>query len=107
MTFIADIVAPRLDEFEHRRLSVVESAVRMHPWRWRFVLREALASAEPGQGMVAGEFLEQVGDRSDVARLRYIRQKAPQVASSFSSSDAPWLGDWRTEHWSRIKDGSR
>src|SRR3954447_64967 len=70
ITYIADLVAPRLDELAGPCLSVVESAVSLHPGRWRFVLRQALSEASSGEGLTAARLLEQIGDQSDVARLR-------------------------------------
>jgi DNA-binding SARP family transcriptional activator len=70
ITYVADLVAPRLDDFSDRSLSVLESAVRLHPGRWRFVLRGVVDGAAPGEGLTAGRFLDQIGDESDIARLR-------------------------------------
>ncbi len=42
VTFVADLVARRLDELDAEALGVVEIAARMHPGRWLFVLRSVV-----------------------------------------------------------------
>src|SRR3954454_8429092 len=95
ITYVADLVAPHLDALSERSLSVVESTVSLHPGRWRFVLRQALSAASSGGGMTAGQLLEQIGDQSDVARLRAFSRRqrkhprASQLGRSLSRRLAP------------------
>ena len=39
VTFVADLISRRLDEFDNEVLKAVETAAHLHPGRWRFVLR--------------------------------------------------------------------
>lgn len=70
VTFIADLVSVRLDDLDESAHSVVAGAARLHPGRWRFVLRERVAMAGLGEGIRAARLLEEIGDQSDVVRLR-------------------------------------
>jgi DNA-binding SARP family transcriptional activator/tetratricopeptide (TPR) repeat protein len=70
VTFVADLICRRLDELDNSALSVVESATILHPGRWRFVLRDAVAKARSGEGLTAARLLEPIGDLSDVHHLR-------------------------------------
>lgn len=70
VTFVADLVAQRLDELEPAAVELVEEAVRLHPDRWLFVLREAINLAGPNEGVTAARLMEMVGTKSDVLRLR-------------------------------------
>ena len=76
VTFVADLVSRRLDELDATVIQIIENAVRLHPGRWRFVLRERIGTAQPGEGLIAARLLEPIGDRSDVQRLRsYARRQ--------------------------------
>ena len=76
VTFVADLVCRRLDELDDGIVPAVQNAARLHPGRWRFVLRERIASAHPGEGLGAARLLEPIGERSDIVRLRaYARRQ--------------------------------
>ncbi len=70
LTYLSDLIVPRLSLLEADALAVVDSVAHTHPQRWRSDLRRyldvngAAVSSEPAR------LLERVGDRSDVARLR-------------------------------------
>jgi DNA-binding SARP family transcriptional activator len=71
VTFVADLIGRRLDELDEPAAAVVAAAARLHPGRWRFVLRQLVASSAPGSGpLQAGRLLESIGERSDIKRLR-------------------------------------
>jgi ATP/maltotriose-dependent transcriptional regulator MalT/DNA-binding SARP family transcriptional activator len=84
VTFVADLVAIRLDEFDQPELDVVARAAKMHPGRWRFVLRDRVASSKPGSGLNAARLLEMVGDRTDVRRLRAYAGQQRKLAGAGS-----------------------
>ena len=76
ITFVADLVGRKLDVLDDNLLQVVQGATQLHPGRWRFVLRDHLATARAGEGLAAARLLEPIGDTSDVSRLRgYARQQ--------------------------------
>jgi DNA-binding SARP family transcriptional activator len=53
-------------------LVVVSNAAKLHPDRWRTDLRLTLSSDDPSAGQAAAALLEEIGDRSDIARLRQL-----------------------------------
>ena len=95
LTFVADLVALRLDELDATAHEHIRAAAEMHPGRWRFVLREAVARAASGEGLTSARILECIGDRSDIARLRSYarRQKRLQGTSTIGRSLARRLAD--------------
>ncbi len=95
LTFVADLIARRLDALSGNVVSVVAGAAHLHPGRWRFVLRETLRTAPLGDGLTAGRILESIGDRSDIARLRDFakRQRRLQGASALGRRLARQLAD--------------
>jgi LuxR family maltose regulon positive regulatory protein len=95
VTFVADLVARRLDELDERALATVAEAAAMHPGRWRFVLRDRIANAGPGEGLAGARLLETIGERSDIKRLRAYarRQRRYGGASSLGRILARRLGD--------------
>ena len=70
VTFVADVVGRRLDEFDEPTLAVIADAARIHPRRWRYVLRDQVAVSSSGGGLNAARLLESIGDRTDIKRLR-------------------------------------
>jgi DNA-binding SARP family transcriptional activator len=70
VTWLADLVCRRIDELDSQALSVIGIASRLHPGRWRYVLRERLVGAKVGEGLTAARLLESIGEQSDVLRLR-------------------------------------
>ena len=70
LTFLADVLAPRLSSLSDEATSVVGDAARLHPERWRTELREALASQPGPASITSAHLLEEIGDLSDVPRLR-------------------------------------
>jgi DNA-binding SARP family transcriptional activator len=95
VTFIADLVCRRLDQLDDKALTTIQKAVRLHPGRWRFVLRERMVAAHTGEGLAAARLLEAIGDRTDIARLRAYarRQRRLPGASTLGRPLARRLAD--------------
>jgi len=95
LTFVADLVAIRLDDLDNTVHDHVRAAAKLHPGRWRFVLREALARALSGEGLTAARILDSIGDQSDIARLRGFarRQRRMPGASMLGRSLARRLAE--------------
>ncbi len=95
VTFVADLVTRRLDDFQELEWNVVAVAARLHPERWQFVLRHHIDSAPVGAGMNAARLLDIIGDRSDIRRLRIYagRQRKIPGASSLGRALARRLAD--------------
>jgi DNA-binding SARP family transcriptional activator len=70
LTFLADILATRLSSVSPDSRDLVAHAAKLHPERWRTALRESLAVDQPPMNVAAARLLEEIGDRSDIARLR-------------------------------------
>jgi DNA-binding SARP family transcriptional activator len=70
ITFVADVIANRLDDLDAPAMDFVEAAAHLHPERWRFVLRQLLANSAADSPINAARLLESVGERSDIKRLR-------------------------------------
>ena len=84
VTYLADLVCRRLDEFDQSVISEIGEVAKLHPGRWRFVLRDRVGSARLGEGLAAARLLEPIGDVSDIQRLRdYAKRqrKLPGAAS--------------------------
>jgi DNA-binding SARP family transcriptional activator len=84
VTSVADLVGQRLDDLDEAASGVVAAAVAMHPGRWRFVLRALVAGASHGEGLKAARFLESVGERSDIRRLRAYARRQRRVPGTYS-----------------------
>ena len=95
VTFVADLIARRLDEFDDTVVQSIAVAARLHPGRWRFVLRNRLEEARIGEGLNAARLLEPIGDQSDVSRLRAFarRQRRLPGASTLGRTLARNLAD--------------
>lgn len=70
VTFVADVIGRRLDDLDEAAFGVVSAAARLHPGRWRFVLRQLLAGSATGSQLNAARLLESIGERPDIKRLR-------------------------------------
>ena len=95
ITFVADLVSPRLDELAESSLAIVREAARLHPGRWRFVLRDQVTTSIQGEGLAAARLLEMIGDRSDIKRLRSYarRQRRLPGAASLGRALARFVAD--------------
>jgi DNA-binding SARP family transcriptional activator len=94
VTFVADLVARRLDELDASAMSVVTTSARLHPGRWRFALRTQV-TASSGTQLNAARLLEVVGERSDIKRLRSFarRHRRTPGASGLGKALARRLAD--------------
>jgi DNA-binding SARP family transcriptional activator len=72
LTFLADILAPRLTRISDEARAVVATAASTHPQRWRTDLRRTLADDDRPTAIAAADLLEEIGDRTDIARLRQL-----------------------------------
>jgi len=79
VTFMADLVARRLDEFDQPVIEIIAEAARLHPGRWRYVLRGHIASARQSDGLIAARLLEPIGEQADVHRLRAFARRQRKV----------------------------
>jgi DNA-binding SARP family transcriptional activator len=76
VTYLADLVASRLEDLDDRALTAVGDVAAKHPGRWRFVLRRLVDDAGPAGGLPAARLLERIGEQGDVRRLRtYARRQ--------------------------------
>jgi DNA-binding SARP family transcriptional activator len=69
VSFVADIVGRSLNVIDEEAIEVVREASRLHPGRWRFVLRHQLGGF-PVEGLTAASLLEEIGEKQDVHLLR-------------------------------------
>ncbi len=84
LTYLADLLAARLDELDDIAMSAVASAAELHPLRWRFVLRGQVNTAGPGEGLRSARLLEAIGERSDIRLLRgYARRQRRLPGASY------------------------
>ena len=72
VTFLADVIAPRLETVTDAARAEVVRAAALHPERWRTALRATLASPEQASNISAARLLDSIGDRSDIPRLRQL-----------------------------------
>jgi DNA-binding SARP family transcriptional activator/tetratricopeptide (TPR) repeat protein len=70
LTFLADLLATRLAYVSRESQELVAHAAGLHPERWRTELRQALVADGGSTNLAAARLLEEIGDRSDIARLR-------------------------------------
>jgi DNA-binding SARP family transcriptional activator len=70
LTYVADLIGRRLDDLDETGYETVAAAARLHPGRWRFVLRRLLANQEASSRMNGARLLESIGERADIRRLR-------------------------------------
>jgi LuxR family maltose regulon positive regulatory protein len=95
ITFVADLVASRLDDLDSSATTFVLTAAQLHPGRWRFVLRHVLSNSAANGQMNAARLLESIGERSDITRLRSFarRHRRQPGASVLGRSLARQLAD--------------
>lgn len=84
VTFVADLICQRLDDLDEPALQEVGHAARLHPGRWRFVLRDRIALAGSGEGLAAARILEPIGEKSDVQRLRTYARRQRRIPGASS-----------------------
>jgi DNA-binding SARP family transcriptional activator len=70
LTYLADILTPRLALVSDGARSIVARVASLHPERWKRELRARLASEDGSTDLAAARLLEAIGDQSDIPRLR-------------------------------------
>src|SRR4051794_12887799 len=70
LTYVADLIAKRLDLLDETAVEPLRDVVRVHPGRWRFVLRDRIAKSRSGEGLHAARLLDSIGAQPDIALLR-------------------------------------
>ena len=70
LTFLADLIAARLISLSDEARAVATEAATRHAERWRTALRETLTHENRPTALAAAVLLEEIGDRSDIPRLR-------------------------------------
>ncbi|MFP5342005.1 MAG: BTAD domain-containing putative transcriptional regulator [Candidatus Limnocylindria bacterium] len=72
LTYLADVLVARLHLLDAQALAETRTAAHLHPGRWRVALRQVLDGDASEAIERAGQFLEQIGEREDIRRLRRI-----------------------------------
>jgi DNA-binding SARP family transcriptional activator len=75
ITYVADVIAPRLHELDAASVATVRNCATTYPARWRSALREVVAVQSAAQ-LAAAELLEDVGERADIRPLRDLARKS-------------------------------
>jgi ATP/maltotriose-dependent transcriptional regulator MalT/DNA-binding SARP family transcriptional activator len=75
LTFLADLLASRLEALDPPAMAAVNRAAQLHPVRWRVALRHWLDSCSNPGVLRAARLLETLGERSDIKRLRSIAKR--------------------------------
>ncbi len=70
LTYLADILTPRLALVSDEARGIVARVASLHPERWKRELRSRLATEDGSTDLVAARLLEAIGDKSDIPRLR-------------------------------------
>ncbi len=77
LSMLAELIFDRAAELSDDVVSAIEGEARRRPERWRPVLRDALANGEPARRSIAGSLLDEIGERSDIARLLKAGERLP------------------------------
>jgi LuxR family transcriptional regulator, maltose regulon positive regulatory protein len=95
ITFVADIIALRLDDLDAAAIAFVGTAAQLHPGRWRFVLRQLLGGPRMDSAINAARLLESIGERSDIKMLRSFSRRHRRLpgASALGRGLARQLAD--------------
>jgi DNA-binding SARP family transcriptional activator len=75
LTFLADLVARHIHQIDEGTLMVIRAAAAQSPGRWRTVLRDLLNEDDASLRVACGRLLEEIGERSDIARLRRVAKE--------------------------------
>lgn len=91
----AELVVRRLADLDEGSLRIVRKEAELRPDRWRWALRQSLdtVGARPADLQRAAEFLDLVGDASDVRSLRRLAHqktlRIPDVGRGLARRLAP------------------
>jgi DNA-binding SARP family transcriptional activator len=75
LTYVADVIAPRIGGLSHEALDQVSRSAQLHPARWRTELRRQIDTGLDHGMVQLGRMLEDIGEREDVRRLRSIAKR--------------------------------
>ncbi len=95
LTFAAEELVAHLELMEAGSLDLVTGAAHRHPDRWRTALRQVLDQGGTVVNIAAAHLLEEIGERSDISRLRNLSRSARRRldASALGRSLARRLAD--------------
>jgi DNA-binding SARP family transcriptional activator/tetratricopeptide (TPR) repeat protein len=82
LTYLADVLAPRLDGLTEEAMERIKVSAHMHPFRWRHELRRLVDDSPEGRTDRVGRVLEDIGEREDIRRLRSIARHRKGEARS-------------------------
>ena len=68
LTYLADLVVPRLDLLDDAAYMAIARVAQVHPGRWRHDLRRAVDA--DASAVSAARLLDAIGQREDIGRLR-------------------------------------
>ncbi len=74
LTFVADLVASRLKGLGDTETSLIAAEAALRPERWRSALRVVVDEGNEST-LAAAHLLEQIGDATDVSRLRRVAHR--------------------------------
>jgi len=74
LTFVADLVVDRLDDFGDETWNLVLEVAGRYPARWRFAARRRIDTS-PDVSVRAGALLDRIGERDDIKRLRALARR--------------------------------
>ncbi|HJQ88318.1 MAG TPA: BTAD domain-containing putative transcriptional regulator, partial [Propionibacteriaceae bacterium] len=104
LTFLADLLAPRLEAVTSPARDLVGQAAKLHPERWRTDLRDALVVGRGPTNLTAARLLEEIGDESDIPRLRQVAKSGRRTREA---ANLGRLIARRLAHPVRIEDQGR
>jgi DNA-binding SARP family transcriptional activator len=76
LSFLAEDLIPHLTKLSDDSIGVVQAAAVIHHDRWRTALRQVLDYESRDVNLPAARLLEEIGDRSDILRLRRYARSA-------------------------------
>ncbi|HET7495649.1 MAG TPA: BTAD domain-containing putative transcriptional regulator [Candidatus Limnocylindrales bacterium] len=76
LAFLAEDLLPHLPALRDDTLTIVRESVLRHPERWRTAIRRHLETSGDPVNVPAARFLEEIGEKADVAKLRRLARSA-------------------------------
>jgi DNA-binding SARP family transcriptional activator len=95
LSFIAEDLIPHMPRLNSNAIDTIASAARLHPDRWRTAVRQTIDDERNETNLSAARLLEEIGDRSDIPRLRKLARASRRRAelASLGRSIARRLAD--------------
>lgn len=81
LSVVAESICPRLSQLDLHGLRAVCDEATRRPLRWRPALRATVNDGQPAAAVAAGRILDEVGDATDVPRLRALARVSKRFAS--------------------------